>query len=567
METSLQKTERTYLKLILGSLSAVVVLVLLCWGGFRFYRGWEEGHLVRRASAVLSGGDFKIASLNARRVLQLNPENADAMRLMAEIAEKSNERSAVDWRRKVLQLRPHSVDDALALARSALRVKDFDTARRTIEGLGDAATENPEFHAASARVAEARKDFSAAEAHWAKAAELAPGETRHRLLLALVRLGLPETAKRESALTVLKQLRADPSQQATATRALLLDGIAHRQESKDVLSLAQELQAYPDAFFNDRILYLDLLRQVRDPAYDNYLLRLKLETRSRPADVATLLSWMARNRMHEGALEFTKTLPADDVSRWPVPLAIAEAYAQAKDWVELEKMTRKSAWSAHEFLRRAYLARALREQGKTFAAEQEFTAAQKEAASKPLVLSILTRTVADWGWQREAVELLWALTRNSDTRASALQTLYEHYIKAGDTSGLYRALTKLAELNPDDARIQNNLAQVSLLLGVDTDHARKAAAELTNRDPSNPAYASTHAFSLLSKGDVKGALQVMDRLNEDQRRDPSVATYYGLVLAAAGENERAREFLTRSSGAKLLPEEKAMVARAERGSN
>jgi tetratricopeptide (TPR) repeat protein len=566
LETSLQRTERTYLKLVLGSFGALVVLVLVCGSGFRFYRNWEEGHLVRRASTVLSGGDFKTASLNARRVLQLDPENTDAMRIMAEIAEKTGERNAVDWRRKVLQLRPHSVDDALAVARCALRVKDFATATKTIEAVKDPARVNPEFHAISAQLAEAKKDFSAAETHWAEATEMAPDESRYRLQLAIVRLGFADAAKRQDALKVLEQLRADPAQRAIATRALVLNGVARNGEAQGVLALARELQAHPDALFSDRILYLELLRQLRDPSCDDYLARLKTQLGSKPAELATLLSWMIRNRMGEDALEFTKTLPPEIVSQWPVPLAVAEACAQARDWSELEKMTRNGNWATHEFLRRAYLARALRNQELSSAAEQEFKAAQKEAIN-PRMLSLLTKMVADWGWQREAVELLWLLARNPETKATALQTLYQHYVKVADTSGIYRALAKLAEVNPGDPRIQNNLAQVSLLLGVDTDHASKAAEDLTNKDPSNPAFASTHAFSLLSKGDVKGALLVMGRLTQDQLVDPSVAIYYGLVLAAAGEKERARDFLMRSSEATLLPEEQALVAKAERGLN
>jgi hypothetical protein len=39
--------------------------------------------------------------------------------------------------------------------------------------------------------------------------------------------------------------------------------------------------------------------------------------------------------------------------------------------------------------------------------------------------------------------------------------------------------------------------------------------------------------------------------------------YYGLVLAAAGQKEKAREYLGRAPQANLLPEEKALVARAE----
>jgi hypothetical protein len=55
----------------------------------------------------------------------------------------------------------------------------------------------------------------------------------------------------------------------------------------------------------------------------------------------------------------------------------------------------------------------------------------------------------------------------------------------------------------------------------------------------------------------------MDKLTPDQLRDPSLAMYYGVVLAAAGQKEKAQEYLRRASEAKLLPEEKALVVKAE----
>jgi Flp pilus assembly protein TadD len=94
------------------------------------------------------------------------------------------------------------------------------------------------------------------------------------------------------------------------------------------------------------------------------------------------------------------------------------------------------------------------------------------------------------------------------------------------------------------------------------ERARRVAAEIKNKEPLNGAYVSTYAFSLQTKGDVKGALKAMDQLSQDQLRDPSVAAYYGVVLAAAGQKEKAREYLDLAAQANLLPEEKALVAKA-----
>jgi Flp pilus assembly protein TadD len=116
---------------------------------------------------------------------------------------------------------------------------------------------------------------------------------------------------------------------------------------------------------------------------------------------------------------------------------------------------------------------------------------------------------------------------------------------------------------PEDARIQNNLAQISLLLNVDVRRARKLAAELYRKEGSNPGYASTYAFALYTNGDSKGALKIMNGLNENQLHEPSLAAYYGVFLAAAGDTARAQEYLRLGTSAKLLPEENALIAKAQ----
>ena len=541
----------------------MVLFIALAVAGVRFFHHWQERHLVRVAAAYLSGGDMKAAALSARRAFQMNPANADAARLIAQISDRVGDRAAVDWWRKVVELQPHNTEDALGLVRSALRVNDLVTAEKTLASLDEAAKETAGYHAASGRLAEIKKNSAEAESHWAKANEIAPDNTAYQFQLALIRLGSKDPAKREAAQQTLERLRTDPKQRTSATRTLILDGVAHHAEVKRMQLLASELQSYPEATLTDRLLYLEILRQLHDPGFDEYLQKLEKEAASNPTDLASLLSWMSGNETAAAGIEFSKTLPPESLGKWPVPPALAALYSSSKDWPGLEQMTKTTDWQPYDFLRRAFLARALREQDKKFPSEQEWIAAQKEASAQPQSLLMLARTTVAWGWENETVDLLWILAKSDETKLEALQTLYQHYLKQGDTSGLYRTLIRLVEVVPNDLILQNNLAQVSLLLGVDLERARKIVADLTGKEPSNASYTSTYAFSLYAKGDVKGALQAMDKLNPDQLRDPSLAMYYGVVLAAAGQKEKAHEYLRRASEAKLLPEEKALVVKAE----
>ena len=523
----------------------------------------ESRHVTRRAVAYLGAGDLRQAALSARRALQLNPSSVEAMRVLAQVAETSHDRSALDWRRKAFELNPRSTEDALALAACALQFNDLTTAETTLTQLSDDAQQTAGFHAVAAQLADAMKKPAEMESHWAKAVQIAPENKSYQLQFGIALLRLEDLPKQKTGRAMLEQLRADEKQRSAATRALIVDGASRHINGEALTTLARELQEYPEATFSDRMLYLDVLRQLRDPAFTGYLTNVEKDAASKPADLATLLSWMKKSGMSLLAVDFSRSLPAETLSKWPVPLALAEAYAKVANWTGLEALIKSRNWGEFDFLRHAYLALALRGQDKPAAADREWITAQKDAGNQVQYLSALSRAVAEWGWEKETADLLWTLTKYPQTQMEALQGLYRNCAVAGDTLGLYRVLVRLAEVQPEDLGIQNNLAQVSLLLNADAERARKLAADLYRKEPSNPAYASTYAFGLYTKGDVKGALEIMNRLTDEQLREPSLAAYYGVILVAAGEKGKAQEYLKLASSAKLLPDEKALVAKAE----
>lgn len=562
LETSTDRTERTYVRLIMGSIVGLVLIALVIWGGSRFYYRWQERHVLRRAAAYLSGGDVRTAGLSARRALQLNPESVPAARMMGEIAEVAGERAALDWRRRAVQLNPKSTADQIALAKCAIQFEEFGTADRALSEVSESAR-TASYHAVAARLAEARREPAQARQHWTKAVELEPGNKSYQVQLAGSNLALPDPLARESARAKLEELRREPAQRVAATRALILDGATNRKNPEDLLTLGRELQKYPEATFGDSLLYLDILRQMRHPDFVSVLTEVEKKAAERPNDLAMLISWMNRSRLSLLALDYSRELKPEILAQWPVPLALAESHAVLSDWAGLEQWTKMHSWGGLEFLRRAYLARALRGQAKTVAAEQEWSAARKEAGNQPRLLSLLTRTVIEWRWIDEAVDLLWTLAKDPAERNEALRSLYRHYSETDDSAGLYRTLLRLVEAMPQDLSLQNNLAQIGLLLDADPARARKLAADLYQKHPTDPAYVSTYAFSLFLQGNAAGAVRTMAALRDDQLRDPAIAAYYGIFLASAGQTEKARQYLKLGAEARFLPEEKALIEKAQ----
>ena len=245
----------------------------------------------------------------------------------------------------------------------------------------------------------------------------------------------------------------------------------------------------------------------------------------------------------------------------PVPVAVADCYVAANDWDGLQQWCKNRNWGDLELFRHMYLSRALRERGDNLGSKSEWSTALQEAGSDGERLFTLEQSVAKWGWKQEEEDLLWMLGKDLQKQNLALAALYQCSRK-GDTGDLYRVVARLCEIKADDEKAQNNFAQLSLLLNLNLEHAHEVAEQLYRKDSKNPLFASTYAFSLYRKGRYAQAATVMSELEPAELEKPGMAAYYCLFLAAAGDKAKAAEYLEKGSGARLLPEEKALLQSA-----
>jgi hypothetical protein len=86
---------------------------------------------------------------------------------------------------------------------------------------------------------------------------------------------------------------------------------------------------------------------------------------------------------------------------------------------------------------------------------------------------------------------------------------------------------------------------------------------LHEAEPSNIAFASTYAFALHRGGNDAAAIKLMESFPAEQLQDPSIAAYYGIILASKKDNEATR-YLDLGAKATLLPEEQNLVAQARK---
>ena len=562
LETSLQRAEHTYIKLCLGLIGVLCLLVVVCWGGHRLYVRWQEHKLMRQAHVAFDKNDLRWATMAAQRAYAVEPKSADACRMLATLAERQNNPEAIDWRRRVVALNPNSMPDRIALVESALRFKQSAIAAGVLAQIPAEQQNDTRYHSTAAHFALTKNDLAAAEQHLTMAARLSPNDPQRQLELAEVQLRSDDQSNRDSGRALAERLKTDPRVRLDALRVLIDDAVRWRHDSASI-ELARELDRLPDALFADRLAALGILRGLNDPGFAASLTRLEAESAQSADKAVNLLNWMNSHGLSLLAIDWSKQLPPEMLGSMPLRFALADAYVELQDWAALKAILQRGSWEGAEPMRRALQAKAARESGDAIEFETNWVAAVAAAGADPTNLNLLQTIAFQWNWPDKATAVLWILAENPDTQRDALQALYRYYAAQRDTSGLYRTLSRLVAVIPQDPALRNNFAQVSLLLKADTPRARATAQDLNQANPHDAAFASTYAFALFQSGDVKGALKVMRQLKPEQLHDPSVAAYFGILLAAAGQHADATEYFALAEKAKLLPEEEELVAQAK----
>jgi cytochrome c-type biogenesis protein CcmH/NrfG len=542
------------------------IILLVSVGGvitFKQYRAWQQRRLVASANGLVAQGDYRRASLEARRIMQINPENAEAYRIMARISEKNGLRVALDYRRRVMELGLATPNDLILLARAAMRFDDRATADIAMSKLPESAKNTAEYHALLADIALAQRDGIEMERQLSEATRLDPSNKDYTMRLAALRLGANDKEMRDKGKQTLIEMQQDPVLRRDATRFLVEDALRQNM-TLSALELARQLDSFPNKTFADQILLLTALDAAKDNGLAAFLEEMKASAIDDPERAAGLVAWLTMHNRATEAVAWSTKLPPGIVSQKLVQIALSDAFVGAKDWTGLQRLVNSGNWGTVDFLRHALHARALRELGSESDAAAQWNEALKLVSADPRQALSLAGTVEKWGWRDEAVALLWVVAKDPVKGDEALRLLYGYFAKNDDTQNMYRVLLHRSERFPNDFDIQNNFAQLSLLLGLNRDRGQKAAREVYEKDPKNPAYVSTYAFALYSAGDNKKALAVFETLSPEQLHQPELAAYYGVILAAAGDQARAAEFLDIGEKAKLLPEEKQLLEKARR---
>ena len=531
----------------------------------RRYDRWDAKRSVERAKGYFEKRDFKHAMIDARRALDVNPADAEATRILAKSVEAVGVPGAMQWRNRLDSIIPGDPENVLAWAKDAVKEGDLITAERVLKTLKPADQVNPVFHDLSASIAMGRHDRVAAEGHWEEAIRLDPKDERYQLSLAVVRMESAKSGVRAAAADMLREMAGRTPKSLGALRALIADAM-RRREFEAAKELAETLAADPRALFSDKLIRLSVLRSLNEPLAPSYLTELRDASMAKPADLTQLLVWMNTQNLAIMVEEWTPSLPADLVSKPPVCVVLAESSIKASRWPQLRAQVEKGNWGEADYLRRAFLARALERLGDPDAGAAEWKealAAASSGADALLRLQALAKACKEWGWKERGEDVLWKMSGYYGCPRWALDSLWEGALKRGDSAQLVALSRILAKTNSKDVGLRNNYIFLSLLTRTEEGNPQQAAEELYQEHPGDAIIASTYALALYQKGMPDKAVAVMSALKPTELEDPQIAIYYGIFLTAAGHAAKAEEYLRVGADWPLMAEEKALLTRVK----
>jgi tetratricopeptide (TPR) repeat protein len=551
------------------------LIILLCctttllagYAGYRGYKVWKQNHLLSMASDFIAKSDTRNALLCLTQALRSNPRNVDACRLMADLLERGRSPAALLWRSKVVEYGPKSTGDRLALAETALSVRDYATATNALDGISPGGKNTGSYHNLAGTVAVSGRQFDQAETEFVEAERLEPDNPAPRLNLSVLQLQSTNDQTLAEARNNLNALASNPTNgvlRCKALRELVMDA-ARYQHSETALALAIRLLHETNSAFSDRLLRLDLLRMTTNAEFSSTLETYQHEAATNSAKAYELAAWQVPRIGPEKTLGWLNTLPRSLQTNQPIALLEAECQEGAGDWPGLQASLQKQQWGDLEFIRHAFACRALRKQDLIDSAKAEWEQALKTANNQKASLAMLLRLAAQWNMNSEGEDILWTIVNRYPTEQWAFRALSQVLYVSGRTRPLMTLFSQQAKKNPADLSTKNNLATTALLLNAQEFKPYDLAREVYDKASTNASFASTYAFSLYLQKKNPEALQIIEKLDPKDLEKPSIAGYYGLILKASGSSAKAGTYFDYAFKTPLLPEERKLFEKAKAG--
>ena len=458
------------------------------------------------AMLYIRQGKTRLALQTAEAMVKREPANLTVLNFLGSVkGATGDKRGARAAYMQALAKDAAFTPSALNLVRLDISEKNFDDARRRLDGLlakrHDDANVLYEYGVLELRSGR----FAEAVRHWKKASEVRRNDLRP--LMALIDLYLSQN-QADQALNVAKTMASNTTDNVTVQLVLGRTYLAAGDvgNARSVLSKANRLANY-DARTLLAIARLQLLAGDSDGA--NYSVQKALQV-----------------------------LPDDPTAMMMMVEIEARNGNAAKADAALNALTAKHPGRVETSLAKGDLAMS-RAQYPIAIAAYRTALGHGQSTGNALALARAHLAAGEAGKAATFLED-WVKTRPNDIAAQ--KALAESQFRAGQLPAARQSYQRVIEAEPDDAPSLNNYAN---LLHLMNDSGAQAQAEKALKlSPNNSSYADTLGWILVQKGQVETGLRY---LREARLRNPEngeIRYHLSYALAKTGRNAEAKDELS-----------------------
>lgn len=538
---------------------AFIAITLIPLGGVGVWHAYHEFKIYRFTSLgdkSIEDGNWRLASFWYKQALDNNPDDKNVILKLCTYSNYYDDPDAPFFWKERSRLESHSSESQIGLIRSLLRNGRYDEAKYQISE-SDLTDHPGEFHELIAGYHLSTGNFIESEKYARKALFKSPDLVNGKLLLLniLMRQGHSNNASEIEKL--IKEISSREENLPDLWR-VFIDYSVNTGNREQAYIFLKKLAYHHDSHWNEKLEFLKLMLDFESDQIMYYLYDLDdIE----PIFLEKVSSLLTSNQLPELSMLWLK---AYDTNRFNHSLSFQISYADTlsklKKWQDLINYLKEKNWKQFDYYRNALLSLSFKESGKHLESQRAWKKCMIESYQVINEQLRLAQMVETWnGFKKKWISLLEEMLAHSVHKSWAYKKLHKYYLKKGETWNLYRISIKALKNLSNNSKIQSNAVFYSLLLDKNLlKNLIDAKIQYDKNPDSSPCDTLNYALALYKNNEFKTALNIMKTLENKILDIPEFAYYAAIFNKAVSNETETKNFLIKSEGALLLPEEKAL---------
>jgi len=493
-----------------------------------------------KAQEYLSAGNFPKARVALRNVLKIDPKDADAYYLFAQVEEKEkNWRNAVGLYQEVIQLAPDHTGALITLAKYYLEARLTDHVLSTADKV--LATNPRQPQALALKIAAFTTDNNTANAITQAESLAAEFPTEPDVAILLATLYSQDQRYRDAETTIRRALNAHPQDMDLLNNLSLV--MSQAKDLPGTEAIARRMIEIEPTVFDHRLKLARLFDEHGAPERAESVLREAIALDAQSEERYLILADFLATRKNVPAAEHTlldaaKTLPRSTKIQFALAALYRQSGQAAKAHERYDALVQEFKDKPAGLEAKVKLAEMDLVAGKDIEAARQLQDVLKENPRSPEALVLSGRMAMARRNGKEAVQAFRTVVRDQPELATAHFLLGQAYQLTGELNLAKESFERAVALYPGQVDARRSLAAIENQSGR-PQQARTRLTELLKQQPGDLAALDMLMMLDLTTNNWAEAERTLDRLHTASNHQAVAFIAEGRLRQAQGRFDQA----------------------------